>query len=123
MNGAPRSPNRLLANLSPGDFELIESQLRSLELVRTIVVATAGDDLKDAYFPHSGIISLVVRLVDGETTEVAMVGRDSIFGASAGLAGPAALTTAIVQSPGTCSVLPIGRLYEAADQSKRGTFH
>jgi CRP-like cAMP-binding protein len=118
MDGAPRSPNRLLANLSPADFELVEPYLRPLELIHTTVVATAGDELKDAYFPHSGIISLVVRLIEGETTEVAMVGRDSIFGASAALGGPLALTTAIVQSPGMCSALPIGRLIEAADLSR-----
>jgi CRP-like cAMP-binding protein len=118
MDNVPRSPNRLLANLSHADFELVEPHLRTLELVHAIVLATAGDELKDAYFPHSGIISLVVRLVEGETTEVAMVGRDSIFGASAALGGPLVLTTAIVQSPGMCSALPIGRLIEAADMSK-----
>jgi CRP-like cAMP-binding protein len=115
---SPRSANRLLANLSPGDFELIESHLRAIELVREIVLAQAGDDLEDVYFPHSGIISLVVRLIGGETTEVAMVGRDSLFGASAALGSPAALATAVVQSPGMCSALPVTRLSEAADRSK-----
>jgi CRP-like cAMP-binding protein len=118
MDVALRSPNRLLANLSPGDYELVESHLRSLELARAIVVATAGEELKDAYFPHSGIISLVAQLAEGETIEVAMIGRDSIFGGSAALAGPIALSTAVVQSPGMCSVLPIERLAEAADRSK-----
>lgn len=118
MESTSRSPNRLLANLSPADFELVEPHLRPFELVRRIVVVTAGDELTDAYFPHSGIISLVVRLVEGETTEVAMVGRDSIFGASAALGVPLALSTAIVQSPGKCSALPIGRLIEAANLSR-----
>jgi len=54
MDAALRSPNRLPANLGPGDFELVASHPRSLEPVRTIIVATAGEDLKDAYFPHSG---------------------------------------------------------------------
>lgn len=118
MDGALRSPNRLLANLSPADFELVESHLRPFELVHAIVVATAGNELKDAYFPHSGVISLVVRLVEGETTEVAMIGRNSVFGASAALGGPLALTTAVVQSPGMCSMLSIGLLNDAADRSK-----
>ena len=47
-----------------------------------------------------------------------MVGRESVFGASAALGGPKALTTAIVQSPGACSAIPIRRLRVAADQSK-----
>jgi CRP-like cAMP-binding protein len=113
----PRSPNRLLANLSPGNFSLVSPALRTIDLVHAAELAVAGDDLTDAYFPHSGVISLVIRLTTGATTEIAMVGRDSVFGASAALGGSAALTTAIVQSPGICSVLSIKRLQEAADQS------
>jgi CRP-like cAMP-binding protein len=82
------------------------------------VVAAAGGALRNAYFPHSGIISLVVRLIHGDITEVAMIGRDSVFGASAALVGPMALTTAIVQSPGMSSGLPIKCLKTAADQSR-----
>jgi hypothetical protein len=67
-------------------FELVESHLRTLELVRTIVVATAGDELEEAHFLHSGIISLVVRLVErgrrwkrfGCTVRI----RPSVFGQS-----------------------------------------
>lgn len=117
MEQIQRSPNRLLANLSPGNFDLIRYHLRTTELVRAVELVGAGDELVDVYFPHSGIISLVVRLTSGEATEIAMIGRDSLFGASAALVGPTALTTAIVQSPGDCSVLPIKRLKEAVEQS------
>ena len=117
MDASIRSPNRLLANLIPSDFDLVKPHLRDFELVHAIVLATAGDELKQAYFPHSGIISLVVRMVQGETTEVAMVGRGSVYGSSAALAGPTALTTGIVQSPGMCSVLPVRWLRAAADHS------
>jgi CRP-like cAMP-binding protein len=111
------SPNGLLASLSSSDLGLVKPHLREHELVHPVVLAAAGEELKQAYFPHSGIISLVVRLSDGGTTEVAMVGRASLFGASGALGGPFALVTAIVQSPGTCSVIPIKRLRVAADQS------
>jgi CRP-like cAMP-binding protein len=117
MGTVSRSPNRLLANLTPADHELVRPHLHNLELVHAGVLAAAGSEIKDAFFPHSGIISLVVRLVDGETTEVAMIGRDGVFGASAALAGPAALVTAIVRSPGVCSALAIKRLHAAAEQS------
>ena len=100
------SPNRLLADLTPSDFDLIRPHLRDFELVHGAVLAVAGDELKQAYFPHSGVISLVIRLIQGETTEIAMVGRESIYGSSVALGGPTALTTGIVQSPGTCTVIP-----------------
>lgn len=97
MGTVPRSPNRLLANLSPADYELVKPHLHDVRLDHAAVLAAAGEALQSAYFPHSGIISLVVRLVHGDITEVAMNGRDSVFGASAALVGPMALTTAIVQ--------------------------
>ncbi len=114
---AVRPPNGLVALLLQADFDLVSPYLRNLELVREQVIVAAGDEITQAYLPHSGIISLVVRLMHGETTEVAMVGNQSIFGASAALGSPSALTTAIVTIGGTCSVLPIKRLREAMDQS------
>lgn len=118
MNDPARTPNRLLMNLSATDFDLVRPHLRNFEMEHTVVLAAAGDELPWAYFPHDGIISLVVRLNEGETTEVAMVGMESVFGASAALGSVAALTTAIVQSPGMSSIMPMKRLIEAADQSK-----
>ncbi|EJN13608.1 cAMP-binding protein [Bradyrhizobium sp. YR681] len=117
MDSQQRSPNRLLARLSQANFDLVGGHLRTTQLVQSAELVAAGDDLVDAYFPHGGILSLIVRLTGGEATEVAMVGRDSVFGASAALVGPRALTTAVVQLPGACSALPVRRLKEAADQS------
>jgi len=114
---ASRSPNHLLASLSGSDFELLGPQLRSVELVHEAVLAEAGDPLARAYFPHSGVISLVVSLAEGEMVEVAMVGRDSVFGASAALDGGVSLHDAIVQLPGAASIIDIARLRTAAEQS------
>ncbi len=80
-------------------------------LVRT------GEAVADVYFLHNGIISLVVRLSEGETIEATIIGRDSVFGASAALDGAIALNDAIVQLPGTASVLGVAHLRRAADHS------
>ena len=58
-----------------------------------------------------------MRLAEEETVEVAMVGRDSIFGASAALDGGIALNEAVVQLSGTASVLDVAELRKAAEQS------
>jgi CRP-like cAMP-binding protein len=113
----PRSPNNLLASLSPKDFELLRPHLRQEELIHEVVLARAGETLDRVYFPHSGIISLVLSLAGGEKIEVAMIGRDSIFGASAALNGQAALNDAIVQLPGEASTLDVAHLRAAAQQS------
>ena len=61
---------------------------------------------------------MVVRLVEGEFVEAAMVGRDTVYGAGAALDGNVALNEAIVQMAGTASVLDIAQLRAAAMQSE-----
>jgi CRP-like cAMP-binding protein len=117
MNAIPQSPNHLLASLPAADFELFLPHLETIELVQEDVLVAAGDRLTHVFFPHSGVISLVVSLADGAMIEVAMIGRDAVFGASAALDGNISLTDAIVQLPGAASTLAVGRLRAAAEQS------
>src|ERR1700704_2400912 len=102
---AVQHPNRLLAALPAADFELLSAQLKPIDLVHEKVLFEAGDLIQRVYFPHSGVISLVVNLADGQMIEAAMVGRDSVVGASAALDGRVALNTGIVQVSGTGSIL------------------
>jgi CRP-like cAMP-binding protein len=117
MDPVPRSPNRFLSALSADDFELVRPHLRTVDLASEWVLVEAGEMLKRAYLPHSGVISLVVKLAKGDHVQVAMVGRDSIFGVFSALGDPTALNSAIVLVPGVASTLDIERLRTAADQS------
>jgi hypothetical protein len=56
------------------DLEL-RPHLKPVELKHEAVLFEAGDKIDRVYFPHSGIISLVVELAGGETVEAAMIGR------------------------------------------------
>ena len=117
MASVARSPNGFLSALTAGDFELIRPHLRTVDLTHELVLVEAGETLKRAYLPHSGVISLVVKLAKGEHVQVAMVGRDSIFGVFSALGDPTALNSAVVLVPGIASTLDIDRLRAAADQS------
>jgi CRP-like cAMP-binding protein len=117
MDSTPRSPNEFLASLSSVDFEFVRPHLHTVKLVHETVLVATGAMLSHVYFPHSGIISLVVRLAEGQTIEAAMIGRDSLFGGSAALDGTIAMNDAIVQLPGTASVLDIAALRRAAEHS------
>jgi CRP-like cAMP-binding protein len=81
------------------------------------VLVEVGDALGRAYLPHSGMISLIVRLGRGEHIQVAMIGRDSIFGAFSALGDPTALNSAVVLVRGVASTLDVDRLRAVADQS------
>jgi CRP-like cAMP-binding protein len=117
MDAFPHSPNYLLAALPAADFARLRPHLETIELVQEEVLVAAGDRLTRVFFPHTGVISLVVSLAGGGMVEVAMIGRDSVFGGSAALDGNISLTDAIVQLPGSASTLEVGFLRTAAEQS------
>ena len=117
MDSVARSPNGFLSALTADDFELVRPHLRTIDLTSELVLVEVGETLKRAYLPHSGVISLVVKLAKGEHVQVAMVGRDSIFGAFSALGDATALNAAFVLVPGIASTLDIDRLRAASDQS------
>jgi CRP-like cAMP-binding protein len=112
-----RSPNHLLASLPPADFEFLRPHLRYVDLRNEGVLARAGDELSRVYFLESGIISLVLSLSEGQMIEVAMIGRDSIFGASAMYEDGISLNDAIVQLPGTALTVDLPHFRQAFEQS------
>jgi CRP-like cAMP-binding protein len=101
------SPNRLLASLSENVFAAIKPHLKAVELTHGDVLSEAGSAVRGVYFPHSGVISLVVELNAGEMIETAMVGRDGVFNASSALDGRVSLNRAIVQLAGASSVMAV----------------
>ena len=113
----PRSPNGFLSSLGADDFELIKPHLKSVDLVQDFVLVAVGDTLKRAYMPHRGVISLVVDLARGEHVQIAMIGRESIFGVFSSLGDATALNSAVVLVPGVASTLDLERLRQAAEQS------
>jgi CRP-like cAMP-binding protein len=118
LKSSSGSPNHLLASLPAADFELIRPHLRSVELEHEFVLARAGEAIPRVYFPHTGVISLVVCLSEGEMVEVAMIGRDGVFGASTTRDGAISLNDAMVQLPGIAFALELPHFREAAGQSQ-----
>src|ERR1700736_6013479 len=118
MPPVSRPPNRLLQVLPAPEFLSLYLHLESVELVKETVLIEAGAPIQQVYLPHSGVVSMMVSLSEGQTVEVAMVGRDSIVGVSAALDGGPALTDAIVVVPGTASVLKAADFRAAADRSR-----
>jgi CRP-like cAMP-binding protein len=117
MDSAASTRNGFLASLSADDLEAIRPHLRIVELAPERSLIELGKAIMQVYLPHSGGVSLVVELAAGERVEVAMIGRDSIVGASAALGIPVAVTNAIVLLPGTASVIDVDRFRAAAEQS------
>ena len=104
------SPNMLLHSLAAKTFAAIEPHLKTVELVHGEVLGEAGDSITRVYFPHSGVISLVVELSVGDMIETAMVGRDGALNISSALDGKVSLNKAIVQLAGAASTIDVDQL-------------
>jgi CRP-like cAMP-binding protein len=118
MDSPPRSPNGFLSSLSADDFELVRPYLRTVDLAAEMVLVEVGEPLKRAYLPHKGVISLIVKLSKGEHVQIAMIGRDSLFGSLSAMGDPVVLNSAVVLVPGTASALDLDRLRAAAEQRR-----
>jgi CRP-like cAMP-binding protein len=117
MPADQRPPNRLLQSLPAADFEVLRPHLQVVDLSKESLLIEAGAALTQVFLPHSGIVSLVVSLSEGQAVEVAMIGRDGIVGAAEALGDAISLTNAVVLCPGTASVLPIAEFRTLAGRS------
>jgi CRP-like cAMP-binding protein len=117
MPADQRPPNRLLQMLPAADFDLARPHLQVVQIHRNHLLVEAGEPLAQIYLPHSGIVSMVVSLSEGQAVEVAMIGRDGMIGASEALCDGISLTDAMVLCPGVATVIAVADLKSIAGQS------
>lgn len=108
--------NLLLASLSPEILDHIQPHLRAVELSFGASIAEMGEPVELVYFPHEGMISFVVELLDGARIETAMVGREGVVNASGALSGGLSMGIAAVQLAGHASAIEAGRFAQLADK-------
>jgi CRP-like cAMP-binding protein len=102
--------NQLLAALEPEDFAVLEPHLETVRLVKGTVVYETGDRMPFVYFPQDAVVSLVTVLADGKTVEMAVLGREALFGLTSALATYRSLGRYVVQVTGTASSLDTAAL-------------
>jgi CRP-like cAMP-binding protein len=110
--------NRFLATLPPHDFALLAPHLRTVTLERGAMLHDAAEEIERVYFPHNGMVSLVVVMQSGATIETATIGRAGMIGASTGLGEKHSVGRVIVQLPGTAAWLSASQFHAAANGSQ-----
>jgi len=80
LSGNP-SRNCLLAKLSPERFDSLCPNLERVELKVPQVLSEPNEPIEFAYFPESGMISIVSIMNDGDSIEVGTIGREGMSGA------------------------------------------
>lgn len=93
--------NHLLRSIPPNEFERLASKFEVVELELGRRVYDLGATIEYAYFPNSGIISLLAAVEASSTLEVGIIGREAMAGLSLFLGVKRSYVRAIVQGEGS----------------------
>src|SRR4051794_638584 len=100
--------NRLLATLTPDDFDLLQPDLEPVSLDFRHWLIEAGEPIQQVYFPEHGIVSILADTTEGRI-EVGMIGPEGMAGlpvvlgvgpSPPGYIGPAARKGLPIPPPG-----------------------
>jgi CRP-like cAMP-binding protein len=113
------SRNLLLSKLSPEDFALIQPHLSRSRLESGEVLVEAARPIEQVFFLEDGVASIVQTFDCGGETEIGVVGREGIAGASVLLQSQQSPHKIYMQVDGQ-SVIRIGSaaLLQAVEQSR-----
>src|SRR5258708_37002359 len=103
--------NRLLAALPPADLGLLAPCLQQVSLKQDAVLVRSGDRNEQVYFPHSGTISFMLDMPNGQTVATSVIGHEGAVGVLSVLGPSRSPTTAVaplarVSSPLSPSTFP-----------------
>jgi CRP-like cAMP-binding protein len=113
-----RHRNGALAALSSSAFSILEPHLRSRDFEEGSVLWDAGESSNRAYFPLSGVISIVVPVKDGGGIEVASVGYEGAAGIDCESGHHHSVTQGVTQVAGTFSYMSAVQFASAARQNE-----
>ncbi len=119
MARVDRSGNHLLAAMSDDEAAAIEPYLELVDLPRGYVIARPGGSIDHAYFPISGMVSMVALMAEGLGAEVATVGNEGMIGLPIFLGADSSPFHLMVQLDGEALRIPAERFEPALDQATR----
>lgn len=93
--------NHLLAMLPETDWQRWSDLLEPVMLKRGEVLCEPGCTPRHVYFPVNAVVSLLYNTLDGQSCEVAVVGRDGMTGICLFTGGESTAHQAVVQTAGS----------------------
>lgn len=113
--------NKLVALLPAASRERLMRHMQLRELPHKFVVHEPYTEVRDIYFPLTGVISWIVTMKDGNMAEAMTIGNEGVAGISVALGGHRGSTASIVQAPGMALTVPTQQFVELLDED-RGLF-
>lgn len=105
--------NKLLSILPRSELEMLLPHLSTRDLPQGQTLLESGEEFDQIYFPHSGMLSLLVVMLDGKAIETSTVGREGVVGAMAGIGLYKSSARVVVQLAMTCTVIAASQLRKA----------
>jgi CRP-like cAMP-binding protein len=114
-----RSPpsNNLLEALPLDELARLRAQATEVELVVNSILHEAGGPLDHVYFPHDGLVSLLVVMPNGSAVEAGFVGPEGAVGTINSVPARTSFTRSTVITSGTALRLPFEQFERVMDQS------
>jgi CRP-like cAMP-binding protein len=110
--------NRLLAALSPKEYQRLQPDLKQVALVFGDILYEPGEVIEYVHFPNQGIISLLSTVEERSTLEIGIVGREGMAGIPVYLGARTSLNRALVQGAGTALRMKAGVLRKQIKDKK-----
>lgn len=118
MTGENRlETNTIIAALPNREGQVLAALCHHMPLERGDILCELDQELENAYFPTSGVLSLATVLGRRPPLELGLVGRDGILGATLSLGLLAAPMRAVVLVKGTALVMAASQLDKALGAS------
>jgi CRP-like cAMP-binding protein len=95
-----KAGNRLLDALPPAILARLQPHLEPCDLILGDEIHVPGERADHAYFPISGVISVIATMSDGASIEIGIIGSEGMFYVSLILGDDKPWHRAIVQLPG-----------------------
>lgn len=106
------SENHLLALLPQNEYAAVASHLEPCETPHGFIIVQACAPIDHAYFPCSGVGSVINISPEGNRVEGGLFGRDGFAPTAAAIGAGISITEVTVQVPGFAYRLPQGKLLD-----------
>jgi CRP-like cAMP-binding protein len=107
--------NRMLAALPAEDQRRLAPFLTEVPMRRLQILTDEGAPIEHIYFPHNGVVSLVVTMRGGQAAETTTIGPEGFVGFGAVLGRGRAYARNIVQVSGTAARIDAARFTAAME--------
>ncbi|MEO1690428.1 MAG: Crp/Fnr family transcriptional regulator [Cyanobacteria bacterium J06631_6] len=100
------SANQLLSAIPSSSYQELSLFLEEVDLTSGEIVHSSSQIIAEVYFPLTTVFSSVIKMADGSTAEVALVGNEGLVGLSAIFGNALATSNSFVQISGKAIKLP-----------------